>query len=157
MKSQEHANWRYINDRKMLPLMPYCALAFRWMGCRVMADCHVQLVQNSLIRIQNLKLSIPSTSHYPIEQLTNLNCSLNHMAKTNHHLNIAGVFYCYRPYGIIMNTKRFSPLSAGLFRVNWEGKTLTGKTSAFKASFTHSSWFLRNGMTGRRKKPQVDG
>ena len=41
--------------------------------------------------------------------------------------------------------------------ITCHGKTVTGKTSAFNAIFTRTSWFLRNGLTGRRSKPQVDG
>ena len=66
---------------KMFPLMPYCASAFRRVGCRAMAECYVQLVHNALIRIQTLNQRLTSTRHYPIEPLTNLNCSLIHMVK----------------------------------------------------------------------------
>ena len=42
----------------------------------------------------------------------------NGMFLTIHNLNIAGVFDCFPIYGLIMNSKRFSPLSAVLVRVN---------------------------------------
>ena len=42
----------------------------------------------------------------------------NGMILTIHNLNIAGVFDCFSIYGLIMNSKRFSPLSAVLVRVN---------------------------------------
>ena len=88
MKSQEHTNGRYINmtynyEEKMLmfPLMPYCASAFRWLGCRAMAESHVQHVHNCLIGIWTVKLRITSTRHCPIEPLANIKCSLIHMVK----------------------------------------------------------------------------
>ena len=48
--------------------------------------------------------------------LGDYNC--NGMFLTIHNLNIAGVFDCFPIYGLIMNSKRFSPLSAVLVRVN---------------------------------------
>jgi hypothetical protein len=46
-----------------------------------MAECHVQLVHNTLIGIRTLNLKITCTRHYPIEPLINLNGSLIHMVK----------------------------------------------------------------------------
>ena len=37
------------------------------------------------------------------------------------------------------------------------GKPWQVKTSAFQACFPTHNWFLRNGLTGRNKKPQADG
>ena len=75
-----------------------------------------------------------------------------------HNHDIAGVFDCLHTYGIIMNSKRCSPLSAGLVRVKTEtGKPWRVKTSAFRDRFTRTIWFLWNVLTGRRKNPQVEG
>ena len=71
--------FNYEGKMLMFPLMPNCASAFRWLGCRAMAKCHVQ--QNCLIVIRTLKLRNTSTRHYPIEPLTNLKCRLIHMVK----------------------------------------------------------------------------
>ena len=71
--------YHYEGKMMMIPLMPYCASAFRGLGCRAMTECHVQVVHNCQIAIQTLNLRI--TRHYPIEPLINLNCSLIHMVK----------------------------------------------------------------------------
>ena len=61
---------------KLFHLMPLC-LDFQ-VSCKAMAECHVQLVHNAIIRIRTLNLRITCTRHYPIEPLINLNCSLIH-------------------------------------------------------------------------------
>ena len=85
---------------KKFPLMPYCVLAVQFLETNdpecwlpdefhvlfnvvflklvVMTEFHVQLVRNSLIRIQILNLRISSTQHYPVEPLTFLNCMKPH-------------------------------------------------------------------------------
>ena len=63
-----------------VPLNAILCLGFQ-VSCKAMAKYHVQLVHNSIIRIQTLNLRITCTRHYPIEPLINLNCSLIHMVK----------------------------------------------------------------------------
>ena len=63
---------------KMFPLVHYCASAFSLVGCRAMAECHVQLVHNALIGFRTLNLRFTSTLHHPVEQLTFLNCMKPH-------------------------------------------------------------------------------
>ena len=90
MKSQEHTDGRHINKNNnnkgkmlMLHLMQYFASAVRWVPCRAMSECHVQLAPNTLIGIQTLNLWITNTRNYPIEPVTNLSWSLIHMFETS--------------------------------------------------------------------------